>query len=193
VTDTTTCSPYAIKDSSTYVRIRYSVRVENGPFIKGAGEPALMDFVTGYAQVIPGLERRLMGHSEGDKLSFTVPAEEAFGVRHEELVFEKPREDFHFPPGMAPFPGMELPLVTMGEGPDSAIIREVRAETIVIDCNHPLGGKSLRYDLEIVEARPAGPTDVCSEWQERDNTQTCGCAPKEFVLGLPPEGDEHLS
>ncbi len=46
------------------------------------------------------------------------------------------------------------------------MIREVRQDSIVIDLNHPLAGLALQYDLEIIEARPAISTDVCSEWEE---------------------------
>jgi len=177
-------SDYRIAESSCYIKIRYSVRVVGGPVLKGAQEPELMDFVTGYGHVIRGLEKRLVGHGSGEKLSFTVPAEEAFGTRHHELLIEKQKSDFHFPPGMAPYPGMELPLITSAsEAPDTVIIREVRDNSIVIDCNHPLAGAALHYDLEIVEARPARSTDVCGEWEQQGaDRQCCGQVP-EIVLG----------
>jgi FKBP-type peptidyl-prolyl cis-trans isomerase SlyD len=182
---------FMVADTSSYVKLRYRVRVLDGPVLKGAGELEEMDFVTGYRHVIPGLEKRLIGHKCGDKLSFTVPAEEAFGVRHDELVMEKSKKDFHFPQGMEPYPGMQLPLITPGgDAPDTALIREVRDETIVIDCNHPLSGLPLMYDLEIVEARPANEKDVCGEWEESPVSDTCGgCSPHEVVLGQPSGGD----
>lgn len=195
MSNTTAPPSYSIQDSSCYVKIRYTVRVENGPVIKGAGELEVMDFVTGYAQVIPGLEKRLIGHAVGDKLSFTVPPEEAFGIRHEELVFEKSKADFHFPQGMEPYPGMEIPLITSyNEAPDTAIVKEIKGDSIVIDCNHPLSGAPLQYNLEIVEARPATSNDVCSEWEEQSAESPCSsgscsgaCSPYEVVLGSGPE------
>ena len=78
-----------IQDLGWYVRIKYRVQIVDGPVLKGLNEPEIMDFVTGYRQVIPGLENRLIGHLTGETLSFTVPAEEAFGPRHQELEFEK--------------------------------------------------------------------------------------------------------
>lgn len=197
---TTSTPEYRIQEAGCYVKIRYTVRIENGPVIKGGGDLELMDFVTGYAQVIPGLEKRLMGHCAGDKLSFTVPPDEAFGIRHEELVFEKNREDFHFPAGMEPYPGMELPLISSyNEAPDTVIIKEIKGNSIVIDCNHPLSGKTLQYNLEVVEARPATQNDVCSEWEEQSVEGSCAsgscasgscsgsCSPYEVVLGQSPE------
>ncbi|MBI4963971.1 MAG: FKBP-type peptidyl-prolyl cis-trans isomerase [Desulfomonile tiedjei] len=177
---------HKIEDSKSYVKIRYSVRVANGRVLKGAGEPEVMDFVTGYRQVVPGLELRLLGHEVGDKLSFSVPPEEAFGPRHQELVIEKSKSDFHFPPGWEPYPGMELPLLTGGDNaPDTVIIREVREDSIVIDANHPLSGATLEYDLEIVEARPATSSDMCSEWDEQKSgdEEPCCSSPHQIILG----------
>jgi len=182
---------YKIADSSCYVKIGYRVQVVDGPVLKGAGEREVMDFVMGYGHVIPGLERRLIGHCTGEKLSFTVPAEEAFGQRHQELVIEKSKTDFYFPPGFEPYPGMELPLVVKGsEAPDTVMIREVRQDSIVIDLNHPLSGAALQYDLEIIEARPAKPTDVCSEWEEKGAQGSCCSEPCQAVLG---EGDTNIN
>ena len=48
-----------IQDSGWYVRIKYTVRIVDGPVLKGLNEPEILDFVTGYRQVIPGLENRL--------------------------------------------------------------------------------------------------------------------------------------
>ncbi len=175
MTDGAIPQTYEITDRSCYVKIGYRVRVVDGPVLKGAGEREVMDFVTGYRHVVPGLERRLVGHSPGESLSFTVPADEAFGPRHQELVFEKSKTDFHFPPGFEPHVGMELPLVTRGSGaPDTVMIREVRQDTIVVDLNHPLAGLALQYDLEIIEARPAKESDVCSEWEETGSDGNCG-------------------
>jgi FKBP-type peptidyl-prolyl cis-trans isomerase 2 len=178
---------YRIAEASSYVKIRYKTRIPGGPVLKGAGEPEVMDFVTGYLQVIPGLEKRLVGGAVGEKHSFTVPPEEAFGEFREELLIEKSKEDFHFPAGMKPYPGMELPLVTRGaDGPDTVMIRAIKEETIVIDLNHPMAGKSLQYELEIVEARPAKESDVCGEWDKQKTDQACCPAIPEIILGEDP-------
>jgi FKBP-type peptidyl-prolyl cis-trans isomerase SlyD len=183
-----TGSGYTIEPSSSYVRIAYSVRIAGGQILKGASEPAAMDFVTGYRQVVPGLERRLLGKSVGMRQAFTVPAAEAFGTRNEELVIEKKAADFHFPPGIKPYPGMEIPLVAASLGaPETVTITAVRDDSIVIDLNHPFAGADLEYDLQIVEARPATSDDVCSEWQESPVSDTCCSAPHEIVLGQGPD------
>lgn len=176
-------SEFAIMDSMTYVKISYTVRIADGPLLKGGSTPEIMDFVTGYLQVVPGLEKRLVGRKIGDSLSFTIGPEEAFGQRHDELLIEKERSQFHFPGGMEPFPGMEIPVVTSSEqAPDTAMVREVRENTILIDLNHPLAGMSLQYDLQVVEARPATEKDVCGEWDKVESDQQCCSSVQEIVL-----------
>jgi len=175
-----------ILGSKYYVKILYRVKVAGGPILKGGEALETMDFVTGYGHVIPGLEKCLLGHKRGDKLSFVVPPSEGFGERHQELILEKSRDDFRFPQGFEPYPGMQLPLVSNDPAaPDTVMIREVRESSIVIDCNHPLAGFALEYDLEIIEARPARATDICSEWDENDSEyqSTCSsCSPHEILL-----------
>ncbi len=179
---------YMIEPLRSYVRISYTVKVPDGPVLRGASEPAAMDFVTGYRQVVPGLERRLVGKTAGMRLAFTVPAEEAFGPRNEELVIEKQVKDFHFPRDLKPYPGMEIALVTANPGaPETVLIKEVRGDSIIIDLNHPLAGAALEYDLQRVEARPAGSNDVCGEWQEAPDSDTCCSTPHEIVLGRGPD------
>ena len=191
MTDNSGRDRFKIGDTASYVKISYRVKIADGPVLKGSNEPAIMDFVTGYLQVIPGLEKRLLGHSKCDSLSFCVPPEEAFGVRQEDLVIEKSRADFYFPKGVKPYPGMELPLVATGsDAPDTVTIRELKDDTIIIDLNHPLAGAALEYDLVVVEARPAALSDICSEWEQRDTEGAgCGSAPA-IVLGRPPDSRE---
>ncbi len=187
-------SPYTIEASSGYVKIRYKVKVADGPVLKGAGQPEIMDFVTGYRQVVPGLEKRLVGHAQGERLAFAVPPEEAFGPKYQELVIEKNRADFHFPVGMEPYPGMELPMIGRDDdAPDSVVIRRVTDDTIVVDANHPLAGATLEYDLEIIEARPATSSDVCSEWEaeKSESCASCSGSPQQIVLGVQEDPEQN--
>ncbi len=173
-----------VQHSGSYVKIKHKVRIVDGPVLKGLNQPEIMDFVTGYRQVIPGLEKRLVGHSSGEVMSFTVPAEEAFGLRHEELEFAKDRADFHFPAGFEPYPGMEIPIVSpQPNAPDTVIIKEIRDDTIVVDCNHPLSGHALHYELEILEARPAKENEICSEWAQTLSPSPCGADLPGIVIG----------
>jgi FKBP-type peptidyl-prolyl cis-trans isomerase SlyD len=181
---------YRIQGKGSFVRISYSVRAGKGPILKGADKPEILEFVTGYMQVVPGLEKRLAGHGLGEKLSFTVQPSEAFGERRADFLIEKPKSDFFFPLGVEPYPGMEIPLVAPGDNaPDTVIIKEVKEEAIIIDFNHPLAGVPLEYVLEIAEARAAKPDDVCGEWDSPSDPESC-CATAPYVI-LGAKETEH--
>lgn len=177
MTENTLLSGYRIEDRNSYVKISYRVCMADGRPLKGAVEPEVADFVTGYQQVIPGLERRLIGHETGERLSLVVPPQEAFGLRRTDLVFEKDKSDFHFPKGVQPYPGMEIPLVAGSpDAPDTVMIEAVKDNVIVINLNHPLAGVELHYDLEIIEARRSTETDVCPEWNRQGEAGECAAS-----------------
>jgi peptidylprolyl isomerase len=83
----------------------------------------------------------------GDERQVTIPADQAYGQRRPELVFEVPREQF--PDGMEPEVGLE---VQLSQGAQRAVARitEVSADSVTLDANHPLAGKDLVFDLELV-------------------------------------------
>lgn len=175
---------YEIQDKGSFVRISYSVRAGRGPILKGAGTPETLEFITGYMQVVPGLEKRLLGHGAGEKLAFSVPPSEAFGDRRNDFIVEKPKSDFHFPRGIEPYPGMEIPLVSPHDNaPDTVIIKEVKDDTIIIDFNHPLAGVSLEYALEIAEARPAKSDELCREWDSPSDPESSCSTARHITLG----------
>lgn len=191
MTDGNTSSNHAVQDLKWYVKIGYRVNVVDGPVLKGAEQPEIMDFITGFQQVVPGLEKRLIGRETGERLSFDVPPEEAFGPRFEELQVTKPISEVHLPQGMTPVPGMEIPVLTgMEQGPDSARVVEVTPDSVVLDLNHSLAGRTLHYELEILESRPAKEQDMCAEWEEQPVSNMSCSAVQHIVFGEdPPEED----
>ena len=142
--------------------------------------------MTGYSHVIPGLERRLLGHGEGDCNGIHRARGGSLRTSPRRIAIEKKKEDFHFPDWLKPYPGMEIAFVSVNDNaPETVIIREIREESIVVDCNHPLSGLNLKYDLEIIESRAAKSTDVCGEWELKPVEESCSCSPCQIVLGNP--------
>ncbi len=79
---------------------------------------------------------------------------------------------------------MQIPIITShSEAPDTATIKEIRENSIIIDLNHPLSGAALDYDLEILEARPATSKDVCAEWEQQSAEGSCSGNMHTMVLG----------
>ena len=82
-----------------YVVLEYRMSLDSGEQLRGTAEaPALLTFVAGYKELLPGLERRLLGLREQDAVEFVIPAAEAFGLYEPENVQEWSRKVF--PPDM---------------------------------------------------------------------------------------------
>ncbi len=114
------------------------------------GEP--LNVVTGVGQLIPGMDAALDGMTEGDTKTFTVTPEEGYGERITEAKTEIPRTAF--PEDMDLNEGMVMPL----NGPDGNILATVETITdtmVAFDLNHPLAGKDLTFDVEVLSVENA--------------------------------------
>jgi peptidylprolyl isomerase len=130
------------------VKLHYTLTVE-GTVIDSSKEGEPFAFQVGSKQVIPGFEKALMGMEVGEKKSFQVSPEEGYGHENEEGIDEVFRENL--PPDLEPVVGMTL--YATGERGQTipGRITEVRKDSIVININHPLAGKVLDYEVDIVE------------------------------------------
>lgn len=111
-----------------------------------------LPYLHGAGGIIPGLEKELAGKNVGDKLKVNVPADEAYGQYHDELVNEVPREAFQGVDVIEP--GMQFQANTP-EGVQVITVKAVEGDTVTVDANHPLAGQDLTFDVEIVDVRDA--------------------------------------
>jgi FKBP-type peptidyl-prolyl cis-trans isomerase SlyD len=156
-----------------YVAFDYKLTLDSGEEIDSSSEGQPLGFITGSGQIIPGLEKAMMGMKVGDSSKISVEPEDAYGQVNSELVQDIPRNKF---PGEIELqPGMAF----QGQGPQGPIainIKEIKDEdTVVIDLNHPLAGKRLHFDVNIVEARE--PT--AEELSDLSSGCNCGCSAEE--------------
>ncbi|UOO88530.1 peptidylprolyl isomerase [Vitreoscilla massiliensis] len=111
-----------------------------------------MPYLHGAGNIIPGLEKELTGKKVGDKLTVKVPAAEAYGEYHEQLVNDVPREAFQGVDQIEP--GMQFQANTP-EGVQVITVKAVNGDQVTVDANHPLAGQDLNFDVEIVDVRDA--------------------------------------
>ncbi len=137
---------YTLKDTETGKVIESS---------KEGGQPVV--FMVGAGEIIPGLERRMMGMKTGETKSIEVPPEEAYGPRNPELIQKAPREYFQNIPLQE---GLPLQAQTPEGRTISMTVLEFDDETVTVDLNHPLAGKTLTFDVEIVSIREATPDEI---------------------------------
>ena len=139
------------------VRFHYAVAetgqaaVENS---KDGGEPIAILF--GHGNIIPGLEKAMDGREAGDSFQATVPAAEAYGERREGLSQRIPKKHFG---AQKLEPGMQVVLQT-NFGPRAVTIEKVGMSVVDVDLNHPMAGKDLDFDIEIVEVREASEEEL---------------------------------
>jgi FKBP-type peptidyl-prolyl cis-trans isomerase SlyD len=158
-----------------FIIIEYDLRLEDGSFLKGENGPVSMNFVAGYAQVLPGLESRLMGTPEGAETEFAVPAAEAFGEHDPDQV--KTLSFDAFPAGRNLRPGTWVSAKNGTTGAEYGyFVIEKTDASVTVDYNHPLAGKDLHYRLKVIKVRPALPEELeflrpCEHDPEADGEQ----------------------
>ncbi|MFH2020696.1 MAG: peptidylprolyl isomerase [archaeon] len=137
-----------VKDGST-VKFHYIGKLESGEiFDKSEGRPPL-EFVVGKGLIIPGLEKEIMGMKAGGKKTVKISSADAYGEPKSELIRELPKGPV--PEGMKLEVGTVLYLKTPDGHPIPVTVKEVKGEMVVLDFNHPLSGKNLIFDIEIME------------------------------------------
>jgi FKBP-type peptidyl-prolyl cis-trans isomerase 2 len=129
------------------VTVNYTLKVD-GKVVDSSKGKQPIQFTVGKQQMIPGFEKALMGMKIGEKKSFNVSPEEAYGKVNPKAIQSIPKSKL--PADIKPAPGMVLQARDKSGRGGPVKIVEVRKDTVVIDFNHPLAGKTLNFDVEIV-------------------------------------------
>lgn len=139
-----------VKQNDT-VKVHYTGKLADGQVFDSSREREPIEFTMGQGQLIPGFEKGLLDMKVNEQKTIDIPSEEAYGAPREELVQEVNKEQL--PEEIKPEPGMGL----VSKSPDgremNLVVREVKEDSIVVDGNHPLAGKDLTFDLEVVEIK----------------------------------------
>lgn len=130
------------------VSVHYTGRLSDGQVFDSSEGHEPLSFVVGAKQVIEGFENGVMGMSVGDKKTIEIKSEQAYGERIEGLSQAVPRENLRM--DVDPEVGMSF-LVQTPDGQQMPVsITEVTDETVTLDANHPLAGKDLTFDIEVM-------------------------------------------
>lgn len=119
-----------------------------------------LTFLVGHRQMIPGFERELMGAKVGERRTFTLAPEDAYGHPDENAVMEIPRQQFAMLEEQAKLEeGMQL-VAQLGHGPAPFIVKALTDDIVTADFNHKLAGESLTFSVEVVELREADESEI---------------------------------
>jgi len=131
------------------VRIHYTGTLDDGTQFDSSTGRDPLEFTIGSGQVIPGFDKAVEGMTVGDSKSVNIAANDAYGPRHAQMVQQVPKTAL--PGDLEPLEGMTL----QARGNDGQVINltvtAVGDEHITVDGNHPLAGRDLNFDIELVE------------------------------------------
>ncbi len=135
--------------SGDTVHIHYTGRLADGTVFDTSEGRAPLAFTLGSGQVIPGFDRGVTGMTPGETKTIEIPAVDAYGAARPELSFDVPRDQF--PEGQLPDEGDQLEVGLNDGSTMRVVVQTVGEDHVTLDANHPLAGKDLIFDLELVE------------------------------------------
>jgi len=139
--------------NDTVASLDYRLHLGDGKVVDESepGDPLV--YLHGHDEIVPGLERALEGKAAGDTLQVVVPPEDGYGEYDPDSVEEVPRTDL--PADLELVAGETI----TGTDPDGDemdfLIKEVKKDTVVLDFNDPMAGKTLHFDVTVREVRAA--------------------------------------
>ncbi len=157
-----------------YVAMDYKLSLASGEEVDSSPPGESLGFITGTSQIIPGLERALMGMAAGDSSRITVEPEDAYGPVVKDMFQEIPRGQF--PDDVKVEPGMTF----HAQGPHGQVVLTVTElkdnDVVIVDLNHPLAGQQLFFDVNIVEVRePSAEELLQAQNMRQQEAGGCNC------------------
>jgi FKBP-type peptidyl-prolyl cis-trans isomerase 2 len=145
-----------VKENNT-VKVHYTGKLSDGQVFDSSEGKEPLEFTLGQGRLIPGFEKGLMDMKLNEKKTVTIAKEEAYGEVNQDLIQEVQKSEL--PQEITPEVGMGL-VSKSSDGQEMNLqVIEVRDESIVLDGNHPLAGKDLTFDLEVVEIKDTVVTE----------------------------------
>ncbi|MFT4848014.1 MAG: FKBP-type peptidyl-prolyl cis-trans isomerase 2 [Sediminicola sp.] len=139
------------------VKVNYTGKLSDGEIFDSSEGKEPLEFTLGQGQLIPGFEKGLIDMKVAEKKTIRIAKEEAYGEINKDLIVEVKKAEL--PQEIAPEVGMGL----VSKSPDGQEMNlrvvQVNEESIVVDGNHPLAGKELIFDLEVVAIKDTEITE----------------------------------
>ncbi|MFZ9595894.1 MAG: FKBP-type peptidyl-prolyl cis-trans isomerase [Bdellovibrionia bacterium] len=114
-------------------------------------------YLHGSEAIIPGLEKALEGKSAGDRLTVSIPPEEAYGLKEEGLTDTLSRDEF---PEDEELEVGESYEVETDDGYEILTITDIQGDEVTVDTNHPLAGQTLHFEVEVTDVREATDEEI---------------------------------
>ena len=146
---TVKAAPEPVIEEGKKVKMNYTLTSE-GKQIDSTANKAPLEFVFGEPALLPALQKNVQGLKAGARKKFTLKPKEGFGELNPKALVEVPLANFH---NAKVEKGMVFTTPGKNGLPVNGIVHEVRKNTVMIDFNHPLAGKTVVFDVEILEVK----------------------------------------
>lgn len=130
------------------VKVHYVGKLKNGEVFDSSYDREPLEFTIGGGQLIKGFDNAVEGMEEGEKKTVTIPADEAYGPYREDMIIEVGKENL--PEGLEPQVNQQLYMEDAQGQTLIVTVTEILENSIKLDANHPLAGKDLVFDIELV-------------------------------------------
>lgn len=142
-------------EKNKVVRLHYTIKISSGEVVDSTFGEDPLEYVHGVDEIIEGLEKALDGKEANSSFETTIPANEAYGQKTDELIFKVAKnqfpEDLEFNVGDV--------FQTTDQDYEVTVVG-VNGDEITIDANHPLAGEDLSFDIDILEVRDASSEEI---------------------------------
>jgi len=139
----------AIAKQGDKVNVHYTGKLNDGSIFDTSQDRDPLQFTIGSGEVIPGFEEAIVGMNPGDSKTVTIESGQAYGDHREEMVVEVARDQI--PENIQPEVGLQLQIDREDGQITVVTVMEMNDSTVTLDANHPLAGKDLTFELELVD------------------------------------------
>ena len=141
----------AVAEDGNTVKVHYTGTLEDGTIFDTSVEREPLEFTLGEGMLIPGFEEAVKGMQVGQSKTVTIPVEEAYGKPRDDLIMVINRDQL--PEGLDPGIGQQLPMQLSDGQAIIVVVTDISETTITVDANHPLAGKELTFEIELIEIK----------------------------------------
>lgn len=142
---------------NSVVAFHYTLTNDAGEVMDSSEGRDPLTYLHGAGNIIPGLEKEMVGRQAGDAFKVRVEAGEGYGEKQPQLVQEVPREAFQGVENVEA--GMQFQAQTEG-GPLLVTVVKAEGDTVTVDGNHPLAGQALNFDVKVDSVREANADEL---------------------------------
>lgn len=143
-------------ENNRVVRFHYTVSEPGQAPVESSRDREPLAVLIGHGGIIPGLEAAMMDHVAGDAFQATVAPDQAYGERRDGFIQRVPKKHFR---ESRLLPGQQV-VINTSVGPRAVTVLKVGGTVVDVDLNHPMAGKTLQFEVEIIEVREAQAVEI---------------------------------